>query len=129
MPAPKRGDLIRRLANRLRDVKTELGELVTLEMGKIAAEGQGEPSEAEASASEGDASETPSEPEDPREVYNRGIAAIGEHDLEEAEHFFRNARRDAGGDGVLRFHAAYNLGWTLAGRAEASKERPNRHHR
>ena len=42
VPAPKRGDLIRRLANRLREVKTDLGELVTLEMGKIAAEGQGE---------------------------------------------------------------------------------------
>jgi len=42
VPAPRRGDLIRRLANRLREVKTELGELVTLEMGKSAAEGQGE---------------------------------------------------------------------------------------
>jgi aldehyde dehydrogenase (NAD+) len=42
VPAPQRGDLVRRLANRLRDVKADLGELVTLEMGKIAAEGQGE---------------------------------------------------------------------------------------
>ncbi len=42
VPAPKRGELVRRLGNRLRDVKDELGRLVTLEMGKIAAEGAGE---------------------------------------------------------------------------------------
>ncbi len=62
------------------------------------------------------------EPEDPREIYNRGITAIGDHDLEAAEQAFRNARRDGGGDGTLRFHAAYNLGWALAGRAEALQE-------
>jgi aldehyde dehydrogenase (NAD+) len=42
LPAPKRGEIVRQLGNRLRDLKTELGALVTLEMGKIAAEGQGE---------------------------------------------------------------------------------------
>ena len=41
-PAPKRGEVVRRLGNRLREVKKELGALVTLEMGKIAAEGAGE---------------------------------------------------------------------------------------
>ncbi|MBW1683664.1 MAG: VWA domain-containing protein [Deltaproteobacteria bacterium] len=86
------------------------------------AEGQGESFEAEATAPEGAASEAPPAPEDPREIYNRGIAAIGDHDLEEAEQRFRNSRRDAGGDGLLRFHAAYNLGWTLAGRAETLQE-------
>ncbi|MCK6457334.1 MAG: aldehyde dehydrogenase family protein [Phycisphaerae bacterium] len=42
VPAPVRGDLIRRLGHALREVKQELGELVTLENGKIRAEGEGE---------------------------------------------------------------------------------------
>ena len=42
IPAPKRGEVIRQLGNALRDAKTELGMLVTLEAGKIIAEGQGE---------------------------------------------------------------------------------------
>ena len=42
VPAPKRGEIVRQLGNRLREYKTELGELVTLEMGKIRAEGEGE---------------------------------------------------------------------------------------
>ena len=42
MPAPKRGEIVRRLGNALRGKKNELGALVTLEMGKIIAEGVGE---------------------------------------------------------------------------------------
>ena len=42
VPAPKRGEIVRQLGNRLRTLKSELGALVTLEMGKIAAEGEGE---------------------------------------------------------------------------------------
>jgi aldehyde dehydrogenase (NAD+) len=42
LPAPKRGEIVRQLGNRLRNLKSELGALVTLEMGKIAAEGEGE---------------------------------------------------------------------------------------
>jgi len=42
VPAPKRGLLIRDLADALRDKKEPLGDLVSLEMGKIRAEGQGE---------------------------------------------------------------------------------------
>ena len=41
-PAPKRGDVIRDLGNALRRMKEPLGDLVSLEMGKIRAEGQGE---------------------------------------------------------------------------------------
>ncbi len=41
-PAPKRGDIVRQIGNRLRSVKQELGALVTLEMGKIISEGEGE---------------------------------------------------------------------------------------
>ena len=42
VPAPKRGEIVREMANALRDYKEALGALVTLEMGKILAEGQGE---------------------------------------------------------------------------------------
>lgn len=42
VPAPVRGDAIRRVGNALRDHKDALGSLVTLEMGKIKAEGDGE---------------------------------------------------------------------------------------
>ncbi len=42
LPAPRRGDLIRGLGNLLREYKEPLGDLVSLEMGKIRAEGQGE---------------------------------------------------------------------------------------
>jgi aldehyde dehydrogenase (NAD+) len=42
MPAPKRGLLIRDLGQALRDIQEPLGELVTLEMGKIRVEGIGE---------------------------------------------------------------------------------------
>jgi aldehyde dehydrogenase (NAD+) len=41
-PAPKRGELVRRLGERLRSLKEPLGRLVTLETGKILAEGEGE---------------------------------------------------------------------------------------
>ena len=42
LPAPKRGEVVRQLGDRLRAVKEDLGALVTLEMGKILAEGRGE---------------------------------------------------------------------------------------
>jgi len=41
-PAPARGELVRKLGNALREHKKDLGALVTLEMGKIRAEGEGE---------------------------------------------------------------------------------------
>src|SRR5436853_7023032 len=41
-PGPVRGDTVRRLGNALRELKHELGRLVTLETGKIIAEGEGE---------------------------------------------------------------------------------------
>ena len=41
-PAPKRGEIAREIANELRAHKNDLGALVTLEMGKILAEGRGE---------------------------------------------------------------------------------------
>lgn len=42
VPAPKRGEVVRDLGNALRDFKEPLGDLVSLEMGKIRAEGHGE---------------------------------------------------------------------------------------
>ncbi|MGI8437694.1 MAG: L-piperidine-6-carboxylate dehydrogenase [Chthoniobacterales bacterium] len=41
-PAPVRGETVRQLGNALREAKSELGQLVTMEMGKIVAEGEGE---------------------------------------------------------------------------------------
>ncbi|MEO5721331.1 MAG: aldehyde dehydrogenase family protein [Chthoniobacterales bacterium] len=41
-PAPVRGETVRQLGNALREAKSDLGKLVTLEMGKIVAEGDGE---------------------------------------------------------------------------------------
>lgn len=42
VPAPRRGELVRLLGNRLREKKRALGALVTLETGKILQEGMGE---------------------------------------------------------------------------------------
>ena len=42
VPAPKRGEVVRQIGERLRAHKSELGRLVTLEMGKIVTEGEGE---------------------------------------------------------------------------------------
>jgi aldehyde dehydrogenase (NAD+) len=41
-PGPVRGETVRHLGNALRDLKHELGELVTIETGKVIAEGEGE---------------------------------------------------------------------------------------
>lgn len=42
LPAPKRGEVVREIGEILRKYKEPLGKLVTLEMGKIKAEGMGE---------------------------------------------------------------------------------------
>jgi aldehyde dehydrogenase (NAD+) len=41
-PAPRRGEIVREIGEALREAKDELGKLVTLESGKILAEGRGE---------------------------------------------------------------------------------------
>jgi aldehyde dehydrogenase (NAD+) len=46
VPAPERGGLVREMGNALRDSKGALGTLVSAEMGKILAEGEGEIQEA-----------------------------------------------------------------------------------
>src|SRR5262245_46332396 len=42
VPAPKRGEIVREIGEELRRAKDDLGTLVTLESGKILAEGKGE---------------------------------------------------------------------------------------
>src|ERR1700678_918875 len=42
LPAPKRGQIVREIGDELRRFKDDLGTLITLEMGKILAEGKGE---------------------------------------------------------------------------------------
>ena len=46
LPAPQRGEIVRRIGEEFRRLKEPLGELVSLEMGKIRAEGLGEVQEA-----------------------------------------------------------------------------------
>jgi aldehyde dehydrogenase (NAD+) len=45
VPAPKRGQIVREIGDEFRHFKDDLGTLVTLEMGKILAEGKGEAQE------------------------------------------------------------------------------------
>jgi aldehyde dehydrogenase (NAD+) len=42
VPAPRRGEIVREIGEELRRHKSDLGALVTMEMGKILAEGEGE---------------------------------------------------------------------------------------
>ncbi len=42
VPAPKRGEIVRQIGNKLRDYKKDLGSLVSFEMGKSLQEGMGE---------------------------------------------------------------------------------------
>ncbi len=42
MPAPQRGEIVRQFGNKLRELKTPLGKLVSYEMGKSLQEGYGE---------------------------------------------------------------------------------------
>lgn len=42
VPAPKRGEIVRQIGNKLRDNKKDLGSLVSFEMGKSLQEGMGE---------------------------------------------------------------------------------------
>ena len=42
VPAPKRGEVVRRIGDAFRERKKDLGALISLEMGKILAEGEGE---------------------------------------------------------------------------------------
>jgi aldehyde dehydrogenase (NAD+) len=46
MPAPARGEIVRRMGEAMREKKDALGRLISLEMGKIAQEGWGEVQEA-----------------------------------------------------------------------------------
>ena len=42
LPAPQRGEIVRQISEELRAAKDDLGKLVSLEAGKILAEGRGE---------------------------------------------------------------------------------------
>ena len=42
MPIPQRGEIVRQIGQSLREKKKALGQLISLEMGKILAEGEGE---------------------------------------------------------------------------------------
>jgi aldehyde dehydrogenase family 7 protein A1 len=42
LPVPKRGEIVRQIGDALREKKKPLGQLISLEMGKILSEGEGE---------------------------------------------------------------------------------------
>lgn len=42
LPAPARGEIVRQIGEALREKKDALGSLISLEMGKIKSEGDGE---------------------------------------------------------------------------------------
>lgn len=42
MPVPQRGEIVRQIGQSLREKKKALGQLISLEMGKILSEGEGE---------------------------------------------------------------------------------------
>lgn len=42
LPAPARGDIVRQIGEALRANKAALGKIISLEMGKILSEGEGE---------------------------------------------------------------------------------------
>ena len=46
IPAPRRGEIIRQIGIQLREHKRQLGELISIEVGKIRVEGEGEIQEA-----------------------------------------------------------------------------------
>ena len=79
---------------------------------------------AEAGATPGAAPETPAEPaQTPREIYNRGVAALGSDELDAADTWLGRARREGAQDGELRVRATYNLGMAAAERAESRLEK------
>jgi Ca-activated chloride channel family protein len=58
------------------------------------------------------------EPIDPRRIYNQGSEQL-QSDLDRAETLLTQARREAAGDGEVRFRATYNTGWLEINRADA----------
>jgi Ca-activated chloride channel family protein len=60
--------------------------------------------------------------ESPRELHNRGLAALAEQEFEDAQMWLGRARRDARDDGELRLHASYNLGLVSVARSDAQRE-------
>lgn len=42
IPTPLRGEIVRQIGDALRQKKSQLGKLVSMEMGKILSEGEGE---------------------------------------------------------------------------------------
>jgi len=61
-------------------------------------------------------------PEDSREAFNRGLEALQDGRLDDAERLFEAARSGARGDGEARFRATYNQGWVDVERADAELE-------
>ncbi len=55
---------------------------------------------------------------DPRDLYNEALAFL-DNDVDRAERYLIEARRNSGTDGDVRFRATYNMGWVEVKRADA----------
>jgi len=69
--------------------------------------------------------EPDSGPDDPRELYNNGVAFLESGHLDSAEQSMLKARSGAGSDGEARYRATFNLGWVDVRRADGLiKDKP-----
>ena len=56
---------------------------------------------------------------DPRTIYNEALQKFDADLWDQAGRLFREARRNAGTDSVVRYNATYNLGWVEVERADS----------
>jgi Ca-activated chloride channel family protein len=61
-------------------------------------------------------------PEDPREAFNAGVAALEAQRIDDAERLLETARRRARDDAELRYRATFDLGWVDVLRADTEEE-------
>jgi len=73
---------------------------------------------ATAIAVEASAEQVDAPPEDPRQAYNRALAALAEGSAEVGESQLQAARSAAADDAELRYRASYNLGYYTSRRAD-----------
>jgi len=58
----------------------------------------------------------------PRTIYNEALQKFDTNLWDQADRLFREARRHAGTDGVVRYNATYNLGWVEVKKADSILE-------
>ena len=69
-----------------------------------------------------DAQDIDSREKDPRTIYNEALQKFDTNLWDQADRLFREARRHAGADGIVRYNATYNLGWVEVKKADSVLE-------